>query len=95
VTINSLTVSVLLTAICFVILAEVTKLPDSSDKPVSHAIKNGADTRMGKAIAPLLEKHPRRSAVHTGYIRHRRDLLNGGVELFELDEQLKSVEGEL
>jgi cardiolipin synthase C len=32
------------------------------------------------------------AAVHTGYIRHRKQLLRCGVELYELNEQLKDVE---
>ncbi len=32
------------------------------------------------------------TAVHTGYIRHRKQLLRSGVELYELNEQLKKVE---
>ncbi len=35
------------------------------------------------------------SAVHTGYMRHRKQLLRCGVELYELNEQLKKVEGKL
>lgn len=34
------------------------------------------------------------SAVHTGYIRHRKQLLRCGVELYELNEQLKEIEAE-
>jgi len=34
------------------------------------------------------------SAVHTGYIRHRKQLLRCGVELYELNEQLKKLEAE-
>ena len=33
------------------------------------------------------------AAVHTGYMRHRKQLLRCGVELYELNEQLKKVEG--
>ena len=32
------------------------------------------------------------SAVHAGYMRHRKQLLRCGVELYELNEQLKKVE---
>ena len=32
------------------------------------------------------------AAVHTGYIRHRKQLLRCGAELYELNEQLKKVE---
>ena len=32
------------------------------------------------------------AAVHTGYMRHRKQLLRCGVELYELNEQLKKVE---
>lgn len=32
------------------------------------------------------------SAVHTGYIRHRKQLLRCGVELYELNEQLRKLE---
>jgi putative cardiolipin synthase len=35
------------------------------------------------------------AAVHTGYIRHRKQLLRCGVHLFELNEQLKKVESKL
>jgi putative cardiolipin synthase len=35
------------------------------------------------------------AAVHTGYMRHRKQLLRCGVELYELNEQLKKVEGKL
>ena len=35
------------------------------------------------------------AAVHTGYMRHRKKLLRCGVELYELNEQLKKVEGKL
>ena len=35
------------------------------------------------------------AAVHTGYMRHRKQLLRCGVELYELNEQLKTVEGKL
>ena len=35
------------------------------------------------------------SAVHTGYMRHRKDLLRCGVQLYELNEQLKSMEGKM
>ena len=34
------------------------------------------------------------SAVHAGYIRHRKQLLRCGVELYELNEQLKEIESE-
>jgi putative cardiolipin synthase len=34
------------------------------------------------------------AAVHTGYIRHRKELLRCGVELHELNEQLKKIEAE-
>lgn len=33
------------------------------------------------------------AAVHTGYMRHRKELLRCGVELYELNEELKKVEG--
>jgi len=33
------------------------------------------------------------AAVHTGYMRHRKQLLRCGVELFELNEQIKKVQG--
>ena len=33
------------------------------------------------------------SAVHTGYMRHRKQLLRSGVELYELNEQIKKKEG--
>jgi putative cardiolipin synthase len=33
------------------------------------------------------------AAVHTGYMRHRKQLLRCGVELYELNEQLKELEG--
>ncbi|GMR06623.1 MAG: phospholipase D family protein [Gammaproteobacteria bacterium] len=33
------------------------------------------------------------AAVHTGYMRHRKQLLRCGVELYELNEQLKKLEG--
>ncbi len=32
------------------------------------------------------------AAVHTGYIRHRKELLRCGVHLYELNEQLKKIE---
>ncbi len=32
------------------------------------------------------------AAVHTGYMRHRKQLLRCGVELYELNEQLKKIE---
>ena len=35
------------------------------------------------------------AAVHTGYMRHRKQLLRCGVELYELNEQLKKVEEKL
>jgi putative cardiolipin synthase len=35
------------------------------------------------------------AAVHTGYIRHRKQLLRCGVELYELNEQLKTEERKL
>ncbi len=35
------------------------------------------------------------SAVHTGYIRHRKQLLRCGVQLYELNEQLKKAESKL
>jgi len=35
------------------------------------------------------------SAVHTGYSRHRKQLLRCGVKLYELNEQLKTMEGKL
>ena len=35
------------------------------------------------------------SAVHTGYSRHRKQLLRCGVKLYELNEELKSMEGKL
>jgi putative cardiolipin synthase len=35
------------------------------------------------------------TAVHTGYMRHRKDLLRCGVELYELNEKLKKMEGKL
>ncbi|MGB5766949.1 MAG: phospholipase D family protein [Arenicellales bacterium] len=35
------------------------------------------------------------AAVHTGYMRHRKQLLRCGVELYELNEQLKKVQGKL
>ena len=34
------------------------------------------------------------AAVHTGYIRHRKELLRCGVKLYELNEQLKKIEAE-
>lgn len=34
------------------------------------------------------------AAVHTGYIRHREQLLRCGVELYELNEEIKKQEGE-
>ena len=34
------------------------------------------------------------AAVHTGYMRHRKQLLRCGVELYELNEQLKKAEAE-
>lgn len=34
------------------------------------------------------------TAVHTGYIRHRKQPLRCGVELYELNEQLKKLEAE-
>lgn len=34
-------------------------------------------------------------AVHTGYMRHRKELLRCGVELYELNEELKMREGKL
>ena len=61
--------------------------------------KNGAD-----AICKLSEQGVRVriltnslasndvSAVHAGYMRHRKQLLRCGVELYELNEQLKKVE---
>ncbi len=33
------------------------------------------------------------AAVHTGYMRHRKQLLRCGVELYELNEQIKKVQG--
>ena len=33
------------------------------------------------------------AAVHTGYMRHRKQLLRCGVKLFELNEQIKKVQG--
>ncbi|MFW2438922.1 MAG: phospholipase D family protein [Arenicellales bacterium] len=33
------------------------------------------------------------AAVHTGYMRHRKQLLRCGVELYELNEELKKLEG--
>ena len=33
------------------------------------------------------------AAVHTGYMRHRKQLLRCGVQLYELNEQLKKVQG--
>jgi len=35
------------------------------------------------------------SAVHTGYSRHRKQLLRCGVKLYKLNEQLKTMEGKL
>jgi putative cardiolipin synthase len=35
------------------------------------------------------------SAVHTGYMRHRKQLLRCGVELYELNEQFKKAEGKI
>jgi putative cardiolipin synthase len=35
------------------------------------------------------------AAVHTGYIRHRKQLLRCGVQLYELNEQLKKAESKL
>jgi putative cardiolipin synthase len=35
------------------------------------------------------------AAVHTGYMRHRKQLLRCGVQLYELNEQLKKVQGKL
>ena len=35
------------------------------------------------------------AAVHTGYIRHRKQLLRCGVELYELNEQIKKEQGKL
>ena len=35
------------------------------------------------------------SAVHTGYSRHRKQLLRCGVRLYELNEQLKTMQGKL
>ena len=35
------------------------------------------------------------SAVHTGYSRHRKQLLRCGVKLYELNEQLKTMQGKL
>jgi len=34
------------------------------------------------------------SAVHTGYIRHRKELLRCGIQLYELNEQIKKKKGE-
>ena len=34
------------------------------------------------------------AAVHTGYMRHRKQLVLGGVRLYELNEQIKKVEAE-
>jgi putative cardiolipin synthase len=34
------------------------------------------------------------SAVHTGYIRHRKELLRCGIQLYELNEQTKKQKGE-
>lgn len=64
--------------------------------------KNGAD-----AICKLAEQGVRVriltnslvsndvAAVHTGYIRHRKQLLRCGVELYELNEKLKELEAKL
>lgn len=35
------------------------------------------------------------AAVHTGYIRHRKELLRCGVQLYELNEQLKKIKGKV
>ena len=35
------------------------------------------------------------AAVHTGYMRHRKQLLRCGVELYELNEQLRKSEGKI
>lgn len=35
------------------------------------------------------------AAVHTGYMRYRKELLRCGVHLYELNEQLKKIEGKL
>ena len=35
------------------------------------------------------------AAVHTGYMRHRKQLLRCGVQLYELNEQLKKVQGKV
>jgi len=35
------------------------------------------------------------AAVHTAYMRHRKQLLRCGVQLYELNEQLRKLEGEL
>jgi putative cardiolipin synthase len=35
------------------------------------------------------------AAVHTGYIRHRKELLRCGVHLYEFNEQIKKVEGKI
>ncbi|MGB5280701.1 MAG: phospholipase D family protein [Arenicellales bacterium] len=35
------------------------------------------------------------AAVHTGYMRHRKQLLRCGVELYEMNEELKKVKGKL
>ena len=35
------------------------------------------------------------AAVHTGYMRHRKQLLRCGVELYELNEQIKKQQGKL
>ena len=35
------------------------------------------------------------AAVHTGYMRHRKQLLSCGVELYELNEEVKKLQGKL
>ena len=65
--------SLILIILAFITLSFFTRLPDISDKSVSHAISSAEDTDLGQALEPLLQQYPAQSGVY---------LLRSGLDAF-------------
>ena len=46
------------------LLAGCSSLPQQTERTPSHALTNTVDTRIGRAIAPVVAQHPERSGFH-------------------------------
>ena len=56
--------SLILIILAFITLSFFTRLPDISDKNVSHAISSAEVTILGQALEPLLQQYPAQSGVY-------------------------------